>query len=136
MTDDLKTLFPDPIMVDIGGERLEIRPFASGILLKKVLPLMKGLDLTSFVFGEKPSEEVITNLVMENGDTAIKLAVYGSGKDEAWVDALPPGLLVRLLGAIIKANIDFFVREVLPELGGAVKSLKESIRIMARSSEG
>lgn len=116
MSDDLSALLPESRTLTVGGETLTLTPMRFGQLaraLKLVGPLANRLAVDSVD---------LLALLADEGDKLIALAALLSGKDVAWIEALPTDEAVQLLSALYEVNADFFARRVAPMLSVAIQS--------------
>ena len=114
----LEVLQPEPQEVVIRGEALSITPFRYKHYrkLKKPLGMLAaGIINMNTSSGELTLTSIlalITSLIEEYG-VIMELA---TGKDADWVDDLLPDEFIKLMEAIIKANSDYFFKQVKPLL--------------------
>lgn len=115
-TSDLDVMVPQPQVVEIAGQCLDVTPLVIGELpaiLKAVRPFAAHLA------GEPDWLALIT----EHGDALLTALALGSRRPRDWVDALPIDDALILAAAVFEANADFFVRRVAPRIGALAQSL-------------
>lgn len=119
---DLDVLDPAPVVVNAGGERLEIRPLTVGALpalVRTARPVIDAvLELT-----ELPGEddaggliELLMDLIENHGAQVFEAAALCTGRDVAWVQSLDLGEFTELATTVFEVNRDFFVRRLAPLL--------------------
>lgn len=142
---NISKIVPDPVRVDVQGERLEIAPIKVRELpalvstLGPLLPLLGELgDCLDDAPGKKDDasgkKEKVKGLVMEllasHADKAGNL-VSAVGiclrKDRAWVDELDLDDLAMLVGKVLEVNADFFAQRLLPALTRAIDGVTGAI---------
>ncbi len=112
--DELNTLIPQPLVVEAGGEKIEITPIKTGQLpplLKAIGPFMK--DGLSGLYRDVADWITFVGL---HGDAVAEAVAVCIRKPRAWVDELEPLELMTLAFAVLEVNRDFFTRQVLPAL--------------------
>ena len=109
----LATLFPQPVVVQIGDEQVPILPITLGelpALLDAVGDMTAVQDLDPFA------------LLMTKPDVAVAVLAICTRRPASWIDSLPISAAARLLTGILEANKSFFV-EAGPGLLAAMRSL-------------
>jgi hypothetical protein len=115
---DLDALCPTARVVNVGGR------------VVKILPL-KVRHLAAFqrAATSEVMAELLTGRIMEalaaHEDAMVDLARIGSGLTADEVADLDGAEFVRLLGAVVEVNVDFFHRAILPELLKAQQGLAD-----------
>jgi hypothetical protein len=108
---DLTTLFPAPVAVEVRGESLNILPLKVG----QIPPLMRALGPAARdMFNGETIDWLL--LLERHSDSVIDALAIAIGKPRTWMDALPPSDLLRLARAVLEINRDFFTQSVKPEL--------------------
>lgn len=127
MSDDLQTIVPEPILVSVNGEPLEIKQIRVGQISKAMriahpfyIKLKEAKDAAKKSGSEEDYGFDIYALVMENTDAILDMVALLVSKDRAWVEDLSIENLVALFSAIVEVNLDFFTQRVLPLLSGLV----------------
>lgn len=126
-SDDLKTLLPESLTVDAGGQTFTIGPFTFGQLpgvLKHVGALIGAIN------GESLD---LSALSEAGGESIIALVMIATGKPREWFDALPADEGIALMQAVLEANEDFFSRRLLPRLTLFNQAL-DGLKLSATSS--
>jgi len=109
MSDQLSVLPPVPETLDIGGETIDITPLKLGELpafARAVRPIAGKLG---------PDPDWLT-LLSEDGDAMILALSIASRRPVEWVSGLALDDAIRLADAVFGANVDFFIRRVVPEI--------------------
>jgi hypothetical protein len=114
--DSLEKIAPIPVRLDVAGERLSLTP----IKTKELPALMKTIMP---VFGEIASGDIL-GAIMANADAAIESTAICIRKDRAWLDDLELDDLVRVAGAAMEVNADFFASAILPTLTVTIERIK------------
>jgi len=114
--DSLEKIAPIPVRLDVAGERLSLTP----IKTKELPALMKTIMP---VFEEVAAGDII-GAIMANADAAIESTAICIRKDRAWLDDLELDDLVRVAGAAMEVNFDFFASAILPVLTVVVERIK------------
>ena len=127
MSSELQTIVPEPILVSIRGETLEIKQIRVGQISKAMRiahPFYERLKEAKDAAKKSKSEEAygfdVYSLVMENTDAILDMVSLLCSKDREWVDNIGLDELVSLFSAIVEVNLDFFTQRVLPLLSGLV----------------
>ena len=120
---DLDTLFPDRELT-VGGETLSIRPLTFGQLpaaVKLLNPVIKAVGASGLLGGEKKElGQIITSgldLFAVGGEDLLAFLAFAVRKPREWFDTMEADDGIRVLNAVFEANMDFFNRRVLPQLG-------------------
>ncbi len=119
MTDDLNTLIPQPLVVEAGGEKIEITP----ILTRELAPMIEACRpiMTELATGDPL-------MALANHPAALLRAVaIGARIDEARLGALPLDETLALAAAVIEANADFFVRRLSPAMNAAMERVTKTL---------
>lgn len=120
---DLDTLLPPVIELQVGGETLHLKPLKVGQLpaflraIRPVLPQLSGASIHWL------------GLLGEHGDDLLSAMAIAVSKPRAWVDDLAADEAILLAAKVVEVNADFFTRTVIPKLDGlftAVKPVTES----------
>lgn len=75
-------------------------------------------------------------LFMLHTEDCLSLLAVLSKQERAWVDNLDPDDALDLFTELLEANLDFFVRRVLPLLSAKVAALTQSLLKMQASMNG
>lgn len=124
--DDFDALPPVPVMLDIGGDTLELTPIRVGevpALIQAVRPFVGQLSATPDWLA----------LLAEHGEDLLRAIAIASRRPTEWVAALAMDDAVRLATAVFEVNADFFMQRLAPvvhqaavrvngRLGGATPS--------------
>ena len=98
---------PSPVMLDVGGESLEITPIRVGempALIKAVRPFA----------GQLSAESDWLVLLAEHGESLLCALAVAARRERAWVERLSLDDAVRLAAALFEVNADFFVQRLAP----------------------
>lgn len=107
---------PAPVMLDVGGESLEITPIRVGevpALIKAVRPFA----------GQLSAEPDWLVLLAEHGESLLCALAVAARRERAWVERLSLDDAVRLAAALFEVNADFFVRRIAPKVGDLAQRL-------------
>lgn len=99
-----------PLSVEVGGASLEITPVRVGeipALLRALGPAAEGLG---------GAEIDWLALLAAHGDGVLDAMAIAAHTTRAWIDALAMDEAVRLAGALLEVNADFFSRRLAPEI--------------------
>lgn len=119
---DLSAVIPEQQTIVIADQEIIVRQIRIGQLpavLRAVQPIahllkQKGpLDLQS--------------LFLLYADDCLTLLAVLAGKPRAWVDDVEIDDAIRLFSALLEANLDFFVRRVLPLLPQVMEQLRGKV---------
>ena len=123
MSDDLQKIIPEPILVIVDDETVEIKQIRVGQIsqaMRIAHPFYMKLKESKDGFKKTGSEEAyafdIYSLVMENADAILSMIALLCDKDEDWVNRLSLENLIALFSAIVEVNLDFFTQRVIPLL--------------------
>ena len=100
---------PVPVVLVIGGERLELTPLKVGELpafARAVQPVAASLSASPDWLA----------LLAEHGEAVIEAVAIASRRPAEWVAGLGLDEAVRLAEAVFEVNADFFIHRVLPGL--------------------
>jgi hypothetical protein len=64
---------------------------------------------------------------MHHADTLITVTAIGAGVDRAWLEEQTPDVLIDLAAQVVEANVDFFVRSILPRIQDAARRVTAAI---------
>lgn len=116
--DDIETMLPQPMEIEIGGEAVSISPLKVRQLpgvLRRLRGLWRHFD------GESPD---VVEMLAENADDLIGAISVAVEKPRQWIEDLELNEIVRLVSAVIEVNADFFNRAVLPEIRKAASGIQ------------
>lgn len=98
---------PAPVMLEVGGESLEITPIRVGevpALIKAVRPFA----------GQLSADPDWLALLAEHGESLLGALALAARRERAWVERLSLDDAVRLAAALFEVNADFFVQRLAP----------------------
>lgn len=119
MNNELETLIPQPVEIEIGGEKLAIMPLTIGQLTRVMKALKPAL-------ADIQGEINLTLLAADHGETLLSAVSAATGKDVDWLDTLQTDDFTRLAGKLIEVNADFFTRRLLPEITAATSRIEKA----------
>lgn len=105
----LETFIPQPLVVDLAGEYLEIAPLKVG-------------ELPAFIRAIRPFAQHLTedvdwlSLFGERGDDLVHALALSVRRPREWVAARELDEAIRLAEAVFEVNADFFVQRLVPML--------------------
>lgn len=122
---DIEKVVPVVSTVVINGESLTIKPFKFAQLPKVFKLVQPIVDTLNGLQGlSKPA--LITTLIAEHGERVIELIMLVTGKDKAWAEDLDTDDGIRVLGAVLEVNYDFFIRAVMPAITGRISQIAQT----------
>ena len=115
---DITTIIPEPIMVTVHGEDIEVRQIKVGQLTKVMRIAYPFYDkLRALKDTAKDGAPIdLFPLVLEHSDAVLDIIALLTGKPRTWVEDLEVDELVALFSALVEVNLDFFIQRVLPSL--------------------
>lgn len=105
----LETFVPEPVVVEIAGESLEIAPLKVG-------------ELPAFIRAIRPFAQHLTEevdwlaLFGERGDDLVHALAVSVRRPREWVAARELDEAIRLAEAVFEVNADFFIQRLAPIL--------------------
>ena len=120
MGDPFAALPPVPVMLVIGGERLELTPLKVGdvpAFARAVQPVAASLSA---------SPDWLALLAL-HGEAVIDAVAIASRRPPEWVSGLALDDAVRLAEAVFEVNADFFIQRVLPSLTDAATRVSQTL---------
>jgi hypothetical protein len=112
----LATLFPEPIVVKTRLGEFPVSPITVGRLAafsRAVSPFIGQLTGR----GEGISvQALVLPLLAEHGDAVLDAVSIGANIKREQVDSLLADDAIALAGAVLEANLDFFLAQVVPRL--------------------
>jgi hypothetical protein len=115
---ELDTLIPPVIELQVGGESLRLMPLKVGQLpafLRAITPVLPQLSGPSINW---------LGLLGAHGDALLSAMAIAVNKPRAWVDDLAADEAILLAAKVIEVNADFFTRTVIPKLDGLFTAVK------------
>lgn len=106
---ELAALPPEPRLLTIAGERLDLSPIRVGELPRFLAALRPFLARLA----EEPDW---LQLLADDGPALIQALSIAVRREPAWLEALPLDAAVHLSGVVFEVNADFFVHRLLPEI--------------------
>lgn len=113
----LEKIAPNPVRLDIGGERLELTP-----LTARDLPEI--MAAAAPILGELASGN-IAYAIAKNLRAVHAVVAVCTGRQAAWVGEQKLKDQVRLLKACFEANADFFASEVIPAVTEVLEGMAD-----------
>lgn len=110
--------------VPIRSERLEVRPLTVGRLpafARAVRPLLGTIN--SIIDAGSISLEVVLGLIETDFPQLVEVISVATDKPVEWLSDAEIDEFAELATAVISANLDFFVRRLLPTSEGSVRNL-------------
>ncbi len=107
--DEINILVPEPVVVDIAGEGMEVTPLRVGELpamLKAVRPFATQLE----------ADPDWLALLGEHGEALLDALAIACRRPREWVDGLALDEALKLAAAVFEVNADFFVQRVAPNV--------------------
>ncbi|MFZ6675378.1 hypothetical protein [Undibacterium sp. Xuan67W] len=122
-TSELTAIIPGVKFLTIAGVSIPIRQIKMGMLpdvLRALQPIAHML--------KQPEKLDIPSMFMFYADECLTLITELSGQSRAWVNEMDVDDGVMLFGALLEVNTDFFIRQVLPQLTGALENLTLKVK--------
>ena len=107
--DQFPALPPVPLILFVGGERLELTPLRLGEIpgfARAIRPLASSLSVSPDWLA----------LLDEHGEAVIEAVAIASRRPKDWLAGLELDDAVRLIEAVFEVNADFFIQRVWPSL--------------------
>ncbi len=121
-TEELDSLFGHaPKLLTLGGATYRVRP----VTLRQ-LPAFARLFEALVPAGQQVAEITLARVAEHSSLIAETLAALTGGTPDAILD-LDADDLLRLVGALIAENIDFFARRIAPALGDIVTGISAAL---------
>ena len=114
--DQFPVLPPVPLILFIGGERLELTPLRLGEIpafARAIRPLASSLSVSPDWLA----------LLDEHGEAVIDAVAIASRRPKDWLAGLELDDAVRLSEAVFEVNADFFIQRVWPSLTEAAAQI-------------
>ena len=121
MTAGFKTFLPEPVVLTLSGQTLELTPIRLGEL-PRLLKVVKALA------SDLNTEPDWMALLAEQGEPVLELLALTTRRDRAWINELSLQDAVQLAAAVFEVNADFFVGQVVPAIQGAAQRLAPTLR--------
>lgn len=116
MNEELAKVFPEPLVVDFAGEKVEILPVKVGKLpklLRVVGPILNHI-----------SQGNIALAIIYDFEAVIETLSILSGVDKQLIDSAELDETMVLAEACISVNSDFFTHKVAPKLKELLSNLE------------
>ncbi len=114
---DLDVLLPEPVLVEAGGEKVEVTHL-------KVAQIPKIVRCADPVLRQLHQGVDPLAIIGMNGEAVIALVAFATGKDQEWVGKLDAHEFIDLFVAVIEVNSGFFVRVLLPRIEAAASRIE------------
>ena len=114
--DQFTALPPVPLIIFVGGERLELTPLKLGEIpgfARAIRPLASSLSVSPDWLA----------LLDEHGEAVIEAVAIASRRPKDWLAGLELDDAVRLTEAVFEVNADFFIQRVWPSLSEAAAQI-------------
>lgn len=117
---DLAILQPEETFVEVDGERIYVKPYTFGKLLKalKYLSNLAGL----FAAAEGEVEPTILEAFAKHGDDVLGLLSLATDKDREFFDTLDAEKGLDLAILTYKVNESFFSNQLIPKIQNLLPS--------------
>ena len=128
---DLDILQPEPLIVNIGSESIEILPLKFGqfgAFTRTVQPMITDINVTFAT--DKPDSVFaidLATLLSKHSEALIKAVSISIEKPLKWVEALDMAEAIKLIQAVLEVNMDFFAQSLVPTLNQAMQSLSNKL---------
>ena len=106
---DFTALPPVPVLIDIGGERIDLSPLKLGELpgfARAIAPVAAHLSASPDWLA----------IVGEHGEALIEAIAIATRRPRDWVAGLETDAALHLAEAVFTVNADFFIRRLLPDV--------------------
>jgi hypothetical protein len=129
--DDLNILQPEPVIVEVGSESVEVLPLKFGqfgAFTRAVQPMIADMNMA---FSEDKAEGTfaidIAVLLSKHCEALIKSVAVAIEKPLEWVESLGMDDAIKLIQAVLEVNMDFFAQRLVPTLNQAMEKLSRKI---------
>lgn len=127
--DELAVIEPPEARVTIAGVDLAVTPLTIG-----QLPAITRLMRPVLADMQQTLERLLSGdlnaglaLIDSHGEAILQAVAVATRRDLDWVEALPVDQALRLIGAVVEVNSDFFQRAVLPVLASLGRSTEAAM---------
>lgn len=123
----LATLFPEPLIVKTRAGEFAVSPITVGRLAafsRAVAPFIRQLSDPAKPFAN--AREAVLLLLAEHGDAVLDAVAIGVGIKREQVESLLPDDALALAGAVLEANLDFFLNQVVPRLASVAGAMQKT----------
>ena len=124
---DFTALPPVPVLIDIGGERIDLSPLKVGevpAFARAVQPIASSLSASPDWLA----------LLAEHGEAVIAAIAIATRRPVDWVAGLDLDEAVRLAEAVFGVNADFFIRRLLPSVTQAAARIGQTLESPTRGA--
>lgn len=130
---DLEIFSPDSSIVEISGERIEVKPITIG----KIKPFAAAVrpiygNVMSFINGGGDFLEIIER----DYDNLLTACMTATGVSRERLESATLDEFTLLVATVLRINADFFVHKLLPTLKGAMSGLQQQVEILKTSTPG
>jgi hypothetical protein len=128
---DLERIAPTPRKITVAGETIEVSPLRVRDLpamaralapIATAIPAIAGAANPTAALAQAASEDVGRWI-----EAIISGVAVATGRPEEWVGELEIDEIITLAGAVVEANVDFFVRSILPRIQDAARRVTAAI---------
>lgn len=112
------------------GSALEIRP----LKVRQIQPFARAVSAVLPAVRVVGGQLDLLPLVTEHGQDIAQAVAVAVEKAPDWVGALDADTFVRLAGAVLEVNADFFVRRLVPTLTQQTQTLAATLATLTGSA--
>lgn len=115
---DLDIIFPNGMELELGGQKITVKKFKFG-QLPKVMKAIKTIAepvITTIAQGGQPDLAAFMEIGADVSGDLMQLMADSIGKPLSFIEDLDPDEGIKLIGAFLEVNADFFIKRVLPEM--------------------
>lgn len=113
LDNDLEVLQPEEVYVEVEGEKVYVKPYTFGNLLKAFKHLS---SLYNSLQDDLTVEQLIMRALSQHGDDVIALISLSTGKPVEFFDTIGSVEGLELATLTYKVNESFFVQHLIPKL--------------------
>jgi hypothetical protein len=128
---DLNILQPEPVVVTVGDEHIEVLPLKFGqfgAFTRTIQPMIEDVNV---IFAEDKADSVfafdLASLLSKHSELLIKAVSIAIQKPLEWVELLDMAEAIKLIQAVLEVNMDFFAQSLVPTLNQAMQSLSKKL---------
>ena len=117
---DLNTLIPESITLELGGESLSISP----LRVRELPAMLKAIGPFAAQLNTEPDWLLMFS---EHSESLLDALSIASRQSREWVDNLAIDEALTLAATVFEVNTDFFVQRVAPNLAVLTDKLEKKV---------
>ena len=119
---DLNAFPPEPVIIEIAEEALEITPIKVGEISRILVAIKSFADLLTV------DDIDWIAVITQHGEQLLAAMAIAARKPQAWIDGLSLDEAVLLATTLFEVNSDFFVQRVAPALQASADRINAQIK--------